>query len=146
MTTIAYKDGFIATDGQKTCGDIIEETDAIKAIESEGRIFFWSGGLSHIERFALAYPDGEVEEDSGTAAFVIDDGELWRAIESGGKVVRWKHGSAPWAYGSGYEFALGAMHAGASAAKAVRVAARLDVGTGGTIRVYDAKTGGEVKC
>lgn len=40
----------------------------------------------------------------------------------------------PWAWGSGMDFALGAMKAGADARNAVSIAAALDTGTGGKVQ------------
>lgn len=44
---------------------------------------------------------------------------------------------APFAIGSGFKYAMGAMLAGATAAQAVEIAARLDKNTGGEVQVID---------
>lgn len=43
----------------------------------------------------------------------------------------------PWATGSGRDWALGALKAGASPAEAVRVACEIDISSGGDIQVID---------
>jgi ATP-dependent HslUV protease subunit HslV len=45
------------------------------------------------------------------------------------------HGRRVWAIGSGCDYALGAMYAGASAERAVVIASKLDVNTGGGVDV-----------
>ena len=49
-------------------------------------------------------------------------------------------GFAPFALGSGQTFAMGAMFAGANAIEAVRIAIRLDEGSGGEVVAYDTTT------
>lgn len=43
----------------------------------------------------------------------------------------------PYALGSGGDYALGAMHAGASPQQAIEIACRIDTGSGGAIQVID---------
>lgn len=47
--------------------------------------------------------------------------------------------SRQWAIGSGRQFAIGALHAGADAVKAAKIGAKLDIYSGGPIRVIDLK-------
>lgn len=145
MTTIAYKDGFIATDGQSTCGDIILSSREVKRHEHDGAFLFLCGSVTEMEEFVTAWPNGAVGENCCPAGFVVKGETLWATTVSDDKVATWKHDpTIAWAYGSGSQFAIGAMDAGYSARQAVAIAKNRDTGTGGTIRVYDAKTGEEV--
>lgn len=137
MTTIAYKDGIIAYDSRVTRGSLIDHDDYEKLIHRQGHRFLLSGsgpdfpalldeffGVSTSDRpldaHGLAITNGRLylighEAESG---FWIDD--VWP--------------DRPFATGSGRDFALAAMDMGASAKKAVKVASKRDVYTGGKIR------------
>lgn len=140
MTTIAYKDGMIAYDGRMTQGDVITTDTYQKMWERDGVKFFLTGkrvdyGALINGWFGLPRPDTCPE----CSAFVVDtDGTVWE-IGCNEENIFWKDEidrDTPCACGSGMPFALAAMDMGASAEKAVRVAAGRDVYTGGTIRTF----------
>ncbi|MBK8772489.1 MAG: hypothetical protein IPM06_18985 [Rhizobiales bacterium] len=88
-------------------------------LESDSRSFKeWMLGL-HADRPSF----------SDLSAMVIDEQRrIWLYTEK-------THGyeqvhARCWAIGTGCDYALGAMHAGADAKKAVKIAAKLDVNTG----------------
>lgn len=142
MTTIAYKDGVIATDGQGTRGDSIVTLDQVKRYEFRNTIFFLSGSIEHIEEFIITWPTGEINQNSDIDGFAISNNMLYATCAVDGRVSAWLHDrNTAWACGSGADFAIGAMDAGVSAAKAVTIASKRDIHTGGTVSKYCASTG-----
>jgi ATP-dependent protease HslVU (ClpYQ) peptidase subunit len=135
VTTIAYRDGILAADGRTTYGDTIF-TDHNKKIHrlSDGALFALTGDVSYVQPMLDALEDDEVNLPIGegfTAVIVERDGKL-RLYEGRGGFITL---DAPYyAFGSGEEYALGAMDMGASAHDAVRVACGRDLGTGGDIQ------------
>lgn len=145
MTTIAYRDGIIATDGQVTAGDVIVFLDEIKREEKDCVAFFLCGSEDEREELMDAWPEGKVSKDCNAGGFAINQGVLLGCCANNGRVSTWSHPrSANWAFGSGEQFAIGAMDAGLTAADAIAVASNRDVATGGTIRTYCARTGEEI--
>lgn len=136
MTTIAYKDGVIAYDSRVTRGDLITDDDCDKCIERDGVKFFMSGALCDYDALVGAYfgtaPSGKVD----ASAIVVDGGKLLMVAVDDDTGL-WKSPikpDRPYAIGSGTPYAFAAMDMGASAEKAVEMAARRDTSTGGTIR------------
>lgn len=139
MTTIAYKDGIIAYDSRFTCGDVVEDDDADKKVERDGKIFFMSGDCSDADFLIDSYIKGvAVKEKVNARCLVVDSGELysaaiseqdgfWKCIERPGN---------PIAIGSGKQFALAFMDTGMTAEEAVRATCKRDIYTGGTIRTF----------
>ena len=144
MTTIAVKDGVVASDSRLTQGDQVLDDQYDKRRECNGVQFFIAGNVTDDEQVIQCYFDGEdvVEDVEGTPAaeFIIADGMdvYYGGIET---VGFWKmriKTTTPYAIGSGASYALGAMDAGATAKEAVKIASR-DVYTGGLIRTYKLK-------
>ncbi|WP_323615384.1 proteasome subunit beta [Pseudomonas putida] len=136
MTTIAYKDGVIAYDSQITRGDVITYDDYEKCIEQGGVKFFCSGAAPDFQRLVDAYfgakPDGNID-----ATALVLDGESLMMIAVDDATGLWKSPllrDRPYAIGSGTPYAFAAMGMGASAEKAVEMAARRDTSTGGRVR------------
>lgn len=136
MTTIAYRDGVIAYDSQITRGDVITYDDYEKCIEQGGVKFFCCGTVSDYQRLVDAYfgakPDGSID----ATAIVCDGGSLMMVAVDDATGL-WKSPvllDRPYAIGSGAPYAFAAVDMGASAEKAVEVAARRDTSTGGKIR------------
>ena len=140
MTTIAYRDDVLAGDTQVTCGTTIDGRD--QKVFRKGTLLFGSIGCSGLgERFVSwvrrgmigecpTLRPGEKDDDAWGLLFPGADLVLWRFQD------RWARHRAPFfAYGSGAEFAMGAMAFGATAEEAVKVATRFDTGTGGEITV-----------
>jgi hypothetical protein len=136
MTTIAYKDGVIAYDSQIARGDVITYDDYEKCIEQGGVKFFCSGAVPDFQRLVDAYfgakPDGNID-----ATALVLDGESLMMVAVDDATGLWKSPvlrDRPYAIGSGTPYAFAAMDMGASAEKAVEMAARRDTSTGGKIR------------
>lgn len=139
MTTIAFRDGILAADGRMTYGDTIF-SDANRKIHrlSDGALFALCGDVSYVQPMLDALEDDEsdlpeaADGSSFTAVIVEKDGKV-RIYEGRGGYIAL---DAPYyAFGSGEEYALGAMDMGASAEQAVRVACGRDLGSGGTIQI-----------
>jgi len=64
---------------------------------------------------------------------VLRQGSIWQASSELPGLLQ--EGGFPFAIGSGSEFALGAMHAGATPLEAIRIASKLDIYTGGPLDV-----------
>lgn len=80
MTTIAYKDGVIAYDSRFTCGDVIEDDDADKKIERDGKVFFLSGSCSDWEYLIDSYINGKaVKEKVDARCLVVESGQIYSA-------------------------------------------------------------------
>ena len=139
MTTIAFKDGTLASDSQVTQNSSF--TGSALKIGKLGPVLFGAcGALPIAQKFMQWAIGGMVGECPRMAQ---RDGEL--VTEAVGVVFHGNHilefnqyGSitlkAPYyATGSGGEFARGAMEAGASAQRALEVAMKLDIYTGGDI-------------
>lgn len=141
MTTIAYKDGVIAYDSQITRGDVITYDDYEKCIEQGGVKFFCSGAVPDFQRLVDAYFGAKQDGNIDATALVLD-GESLMMVAVDDATGLWKSPvllDRPYAIGSGTPYAYAAMDMGASAEKAVEMAARRDTGTGGrvrTMRVY----------
>ncbi|MGU9857035.1 proteasome subunit beta [Pseudomonas sp. LF245] len=136
MTTIAYKDGVIAYDSQITCGSTITYDDYEKCHQVKGVRFVMCGKTSDYTALQDAYFGCPVTKDLDASAIVSDGEGVWCVganIEDG----FWKSPipiEATYAIGSGADHAINAMEMGASACRAVEMAAKRDTGTGGTIR------------
>lgn len=139
MTTIAYRDGIISTDGRVTAGGEIVASDRVKKIARDGVSYYSSGDDNSIQALINCLSlgcdsDAQIEAN----ALMVDGGRVYICgTEHDGKVFRCeiKHGEFR-AIGSGREYAMGAMAAGCSAKEAVKVAATLDIYTGGKIRTH----------
>lgn len=148
MTTIVYKNGLIATDSRASSGQLIVDDDFVKVKKNEHGFFAYAGTPADIDSFiaeSMASREGTYEWECG-ALWVSNSGQLY-SIDQNEKGFFYilelsleKH----YASGSGMDFALVAMDLGCTAREAVEAAARRDSGSGGTIRVYDIRTGAEV--
>jgi len=147
MTTIAYKDGVIAYDSYATIGDCIVDQDYVKMRKVDKLRFFICGDVAGVESLIKSYVTGEVtSEDAETAestvAWVVDGGNIYRLLihpDEGKLATEPQRFDNVMTMGSGGEYALGALDAGASAKEAVKIAAGRDVHTGGKIRTFKVK-------
>ncbi len=135
MTTIAWDGLTLAADSLVTAGKDRWGSHR-KLIKHKGRLIAFTGsiagGLVLIEWFCEGAEPQEfprLKSDEHAQLIVVADGKAWhyesRHIPSMCGV--------PSAWGTGREYALGAMAAGADARQAVRIAARFDALTGGRI-------------
>lgn len=152
MTTIAYRDGIMASDGKITSGDRIDWLDLKKVrkinnclIGGAGRLrsvfaFFdwferWSdaqvvqGQAPHVDVFI---PEG-IDDEDFYGLVVFSDGTIFHY--EGGKYSYEIPGEKYTSIGSGSYYALAALDAGVSAEEAVKIASGRDVFTGGQIFV-----------
>lgn len=143
MTTVAYKDGVMASDSQLTDGSDYYLSTCEKIIKLEsGGVLGWAGeddgrlirALLDEVYFGDEIPSSkklsELEMEF-VGLLVLPDGSLWYIAvdEILGKykaqVIKMERNFA--AIGSGERFALGAMLAGCSARKAVAYSCELDI-------------------
>lgn len=140
MTTLAYKDGVLASDSMALNSWNILGAKA--KIDRRGSILFGASGRS--SSICRAFVDW------GRRGFVGDppqmrmgDGEDACGFIFPGedRIIMWTHDGpnefrAPYfGFGSGGEFATGAMAAGASPEEAIRIASQWDLGTNLPLRV-----------
>lgn len=138
MTTIAWDGHTLAGDRCATYGDtpmVAARRKVLRVIAPNKRVALV--GFAGSAAFAIAFlawlKGGEKPAfaltNSWTVMMIDDHKGVWvrssnsDAWELVGRRVNW-------AIGSGCDYALGAMHVGADAARAVRAAAGLDVSTG----------------
>jgi|HigsolmetaAR201D_1030396.scaffolds.fasta_scaffold40716_2 ATP-dependent protease HslVU (ClpYQ), peptidase subunit len=141
MTVIAVDDKTVAADGLMCYGNERAARPANKLLKREGRIFGVAG--TGIEEVLITwYLDGA---DPEKAPKVTGD-HWWNllVIETDGRMLFFtsdapygQPAKAPFAIGSGADYALGAMKAGASAKRAVEIACELNVYCGGEIVAFD---------
>lgn len=139
MTTIAFRDGILATDSLITSGH--ERAGLRRKAGRVGPLLYASTGSSGYcntwEAWLLGgmkgpQPHMGVGDNSASAFVFMPDGLIVWFHREGSESLR-----APyWASGSGGPFAAGAMATGASAEEAVACAIAHDVYSGGPIQTY----------
>jgi ATP-dependent protease HslVU (ClpYQ) peptidase subunit len=137
VTTVAFKDGVIASDSQITCEGIAESTMPKIARNVVGDLAGASGSAAFIHAFLTWFAGGE----KGEAAPSPTENDGGIIVRAGGSIECYEHpGPSPfvltaktYAIGSGRKLALGAMAFGASAEEAIKVAAQYDIYTSGKI-------------
>jgi hypothetical protein len=138
MTTIAYRAGVLAGDGRETMQND-EHTSWYKLTDKcvkvfklkDGRLFGGAHGSEDIVRLHQALiknqPPPKLEDIAG---LLVDlRGRVWLYEGNIWQPVKQKY----YAIGSGGEFALAAMDAGAGAVEAVRIAIGRDLWSGGKV-------------
>lgn len=137
MTTIAYRAGIIACDSRATEGDTIITDRCRKYFRKGGWRFWLAGATSQFAQFVVdCASDCPKTSARDVYGFAVMGDVVFRVDCIGGRVNFDRIDEEYDAVGSGQCFALAAMDAGATAAEAVRIAARRDPGTGGRVRVY----------
>lgn len=144
MTTIACDGRTMAADSQETTGgDVRIRSDAVKvALLDDGTVLGVSGDANALPAFVKWLNAGSPRDDrptgfDATLLRLRPDGTVEDAQAKSG--VCWAPRPAPCALGTGQEFALGAMAAGADAAAAVEIAIRYDVFSGGSVLAIQPK-------
>lgn len=147
MTTIAYNHGILASDGRSSLGDQIYEEDCQKLFTEVGP--FLAVGVCGSYQDAIDLLEGiqdytkidqirsiDFQESNIKASFlaVCTGGKLWYYAGESSFELR---ADKPFAIGSGADYALGAMGAGATAEEAVRVASKFDMGTNSHVQFID---------
>jgi ATP-dependent protease HslVU (ClpYQ) peptidase subunit len=138
MTTICYKDGILCSDSQMTSGGTVQSYNTVKLHRLPGG---WIGGCGGISDFStvLEFLRGNIEELpkglSFAGLYMKDNGECCVVESCAGGYIRELVCHTFYAIGSGGDFAMGAMAAGASAKEAVKIAIKHDIYSGGRIRM-----------
>lgn len=142
MTTIAFKDGVLASDTLSVYGGNAKESfNAQKIMRGKnGALLAMCGDFGPVHSFATALAKGVTNQ----APLPKDCGRVVEIRRTGKIIVHEGGGSYPlrersFSYGSGSDAARGAMLAGASAARAVRIASKVDINTGGRVRILALK-------
>jgi len=136
MTTLVYRDGVLAADGQSQCSGWRQPGMMEKVWKVEGRLIGAAGDSNRVERFrrwAMAGGVGECPEmgDGSVGVIVEQDGRV-REFESVGEL---QPSHAPfYAWGSGMPAALAALYMGATAERAVEIAILVDSSSGGNVQ------------
>lgn len=143
MTTIAYRDGTLAAD-TLGCGGVRRRTkklhrvgDAILGLSGNygdcWQFVHWWADQSKALEFRVFRTDNSDSPD--LEAIVVTDGgaEIWTEHLQPTPVLE-----PFFAIGSGAKAAMAAMHMGATAAKAVEIAMRVDPYTAGAIETMEA--------
>ncbi len=130
MTTLAWNGATLAADSQQT-GEFIRQVRCRKVFKYKGISYGTCGNISDAllfrawlekpQRFRPGKEFGALKIENGKA-FELDSDLVWIPV---GK---------PYAMGTGAAYALGAMLAGATAAKAVRIAIDCDPYSGGKVQ------------
>jgi ATP-dependent protease HslVU (ClpYQ) peptidase subunit len=132
MTTIAFDGCTLAGDRQSTAGGTPTETRKVFEVLSptgERWLYGCAGNAAQCQEFTRRV-QAKMPMPTFTDFAVLavgPDGSIWQAEEN---LIWERKGTIQWAAGSGANYALGAMAAGATAEEAVRVAMGLDVSTG----------------
>jgi len=136
MTTIAYRDGIMASDtlvtgGPNRCGEMQKSGRT-----ADGYLWAVAGSMCLVEVFRAW-----AERREGDPYKIEDRDSNFILITPQGKVREWwgngwcESEAEFYAWGSGDSVALGAMAVGASAVEAVAAASRIDKSTGGKMTV-----------
>jgi len=142
VTTIAACGHFIAADGLLTNNGSRHVLDA-KKIKVQGGVIYALGGTTcFFEPLIKWHQDGadplnlpKGHDLDWTLLTITRDGLFFYTNRS---AYPERH-DFPWTMGTGNEYAMGAMKAGASAEEAVRIACEIDIHSGGEIQVVNIK-------
>ena len=141
MTTIAIKDGFICADSLTTFGHERSMQPAEKLVVGSSAVYAISG-LASIGAELVKWHEAGADPKQMP---VIGSGEKWALLVAKREGVFLYQVDAPYPFqvrppfgiGSGAEFAMGAMMAGASAERAVEIACRLSTNSGLPVQVIN---------
>ncbi len=137
MTTIAYRDGILASDSLGTANGLRDSILCTKIFRIGPCLVAGAGSAAKILKFVDWVKNGL---DPETLPFTHEDDANGMLVTPAGKIIMWSE-QGPWpvespfyALGSGYQIAMGAMEMGATAAEAVEAAIKWDTGSGGPVR------------
>ena len=137
MTTVCSDGKTIAADSRMTFGDKVATDRRIKLYHLGDGIAGFSGHGDEILMYLEALAKGEKPPSANNInGLKLTNKGLF--LMNGPNCI-WTRIKAPFAIGTGGDVAMGAMLAGASSAKAIKLAAKVDVFTGGTIRSFSKK-------
>ena len=134
MTTIAWDGKTLAADTRSTWGGTPVDGSCrkiFKAVHPQGRLLVGCAGIGQECRAVWLWLTGQQSEVPQTTDIRIMAVDQTGFVFVGSVPGQWAEvGRRPWAIGSGCDYALGAMQAGANAVKAVQIASALDTNTG----------------
>ena len=132
MTTIAFKDGLLVADTAVTDnGKYLGQVCKIHKIQNF--MLAGAGSLLTLNKFMEWFRMGadvtkpfDITKENGFDVICIDlnTKEIW---EYNSDILATKIDQKYYALGTGTDFALGAMHAGATAKEAVEIACKIDI-------------------
>jgi 20S proteasome alpha/beta subunit len=135
VTTVAYKDGVLASDSRVTSGTFIYPGAYDKVFRiPDGSLYAFCGRVEAGMRLLKSLMDDEDPpqwKSAATGIHIHTNGQIW-TYEGGGLWLRDKGKYAAW--GSGSPYAYGAMAANADAVEAVRIAKKFDNASGGSVK------------
>jgi ATP-dependent protease HslVU (ClpYQ) peptidase subunit len=143
MTTIATDGKSMASDGRTTGGNTVINDAAVKIHTLPDGSLIGAAGASDRWPEAVAELSRSIEAGD-LPAEMRGDYELLRLLPNGKAIayaerLRPHPVSLPASIGSGSDFALGAMAAGADLKAAIKIAAKLDPHTGGRTRIVSLR-------
>lgn len=151
MTCIAFDGRYVAADTMEIGGGSIKPMRGQKIIIREGVIFTGPGVCNWFEAW-IAWVLGDPEQDLKPEdpsripahGFTEAQGGLVVIRDGIASACDWQcpylyPSGTPWAWGSGADYALGAMGCGASAMRGVQQAIRWDVNCGGEVDFVDVQ-------
>lgn len=139
MTTVVFKDGVMAADRQGTYNGVIHPSNIYKLLELNGCTYGFSGCLMNINKAKRWLEEGrpsmdKLGLDKESFCYLKYDNKLYLGwIYDDCYVHEEPIDKGFYAIGSGSEFAIGAMEAGADAEKAVEIACNHDIYSGGGV-------------
>lgn len=150
MSVIACDGKILAADTLGISGDLKLPTSKIRLIFLEGKSFYvgWTGQLDHGEALIDWYVSGAIKEkypafqstNDWTRLIVIkNDFEKLLTVMSYEQTPYPIYYSIPVAWGSGRDYALGAMAMGADARKAVEIACTFSASCGLPVESHDLR-------
>lgn len=153
MTTIVYRDGVMAADSCETieeesagdhvrkCAKLFRYDGYLIGLQGEstpGMVFLnWFTGFKGMPGVHTKRPDELVDSDADFTALVVTP--RGQVFEFDRWCIATRRYGGFHAVGSGVKAALGALHMGASAPAAVRIAAKIDPYTRGPVHVMRLK-------
>lgn len=141
MTTIAWDGKTLAVDSMVTSGGVVISTKEQKLFLNVGRFKAVAIAGSIVQLLPLI--DWIREGENGDPP-KMDDTDSVMCVTDKGLLLTFWHGYSNTgqgcdgvsAGGNGYEIAMGAMDAGATAVEAVKIACKRNIYTGGRVRSY----------
>lgn len=139
MTTIAYNKGVLAFDSRVTSGGV-NVGSVVKGKKTRKYLIAAAGSCEDTDAWMDWMESGGKLEDRKNYGLDKECDMECVAVDKKGRVFQYGSKCYPYTYksqflalGSGWAFAMGAMALGASASEAVKVAAKFDVATGGSV-------------
>jgi hypothetical protein len=149
LTTIAWDGRYVAADTLMISGSYKHPMPYQKLRLGNGVCYGLTGYAAWFDAWIKWYEAG-ADPAATPACNISDGGGAFIVLQQGTasfftrEMPYAMHLQAPDAWGSGAEYAIGAMMADASAIRAIDIAIRVDHGTGGKTQAIDLQTMSEV--